>query len=1356
MAMVRLRWCIVTKLKLRVYSGKDGAVLFETPMSSCTAHEYVLVADVDADHSADIVAVANNNCGYGPQRGVSVFSGQNWVPTRKIWNQHSYHVTNINEDGTIPRVEDKNWLLPGLNNYRLNTYSPRDLATVDTFTYKANDGQFDSNTATVSIKLIPGNKPPVVNPGLTQTITLPASASLNGAVTDDGLPMSGGLAVNWSEVSGPGTVTFGDSHAAVTTASFSAVGVYILRLTASDSQLSSSADVTVSAGTPILTLINPNNGRQGQANLNVAITGEFTHFSSQSVASFSGTGITVNSTAMGDDNHITANITIAADAALGARDVTVTTSAEVASLAGGFAVGAGTPILTVINPNSGRQGQTSLNVAITGQFTHFSNGASVASFGGTDITVNSTTVADSTHATANITIANNAALGARSVTVTTNAEVASLANGFAVTAGTPALTLISPNSRQQGQSNLDVAITGQFTHFNGQSAIGFSGTGITINSTTVGDATHATVNITIADDAPIGARNVTVTTNTEVVSLANGFTITAAPPILTAIGPNSGQQGQSNLIVAITGRFTHFVNGTSVASFSGTDITINSFSVGDATHATAGITIAGNAALGARNVTVTTNAEVVPLPNSFTVIAVPTPAISQISPNAGQQGQTNLNVVITGQFTNFINNTSVASFSGTGITVNSFTVGDATHATANITIAANAALGARTVTVTTNAQVVSLANCFTVTAGTPILTLINPNNGQQGEVNLDVAITGQFTHFVNGHSTVSFSGSDITINSFTVGDATHATANITIAANAALGARNVTVTTYAEVVSLASSFAVTAGTPILTLINPNSGQQGQANLNVAITGQFTHFSGTSAVHFSGSGIAINNIIVVNATHATVNITIAGNASPGVRSVSVTTDTEVASLAGSFTVAGPPILTLISPNSGQQGQASLDVAITGQYTNFLDHQSAVSFGGTGITVNSITVVDATYATANITIEGNAALGARNVTVTTNAEVASLADSFTVTAAPMQLKLGQNVITAGNNVSFVLSFFDSAGHPVPPSTSPVCGMTAMFTGLNQGTMPVVGAGVVSTSSNTRGAFRLTCSADPLSQSQEFVVIEPDGAAPSQPGLYSTLSKSLADVGSGLGKIADALQQPNPQLSAIQSLHAALLASRDAVDLIETRNSSAFSPEGGFPPTTGELSEQGFYPTSDDVAFSNLVDSITSKIIDTNNFIKSLDKYPFILTEDDVTQLNQLNSDLAALQSQFQALNPSIYGVVAASSRVNCLLANYLPNYLYAVVNIADRALTSDGYLVHMLAPGEFYMLPAGQRGPRPALDTPSAFYGQARPAFLGMIDLMISQSVMTQLVEKLYGPAIKALDKLGHAPGGRRNA
>ncbi len=90
------------------------------------------------------------------------------------------------------------------------------------------------------------NAAPAVNAGADQTITLPASASLNGSATDDGLPNPpGALSRAWTKVSGPGTVTFADATNPVTTATFSAAGEYVLRLTANDSALIGSDDVQI-------------------------------------------------------------------------------------------------------------------------------------------------------------------------------------------------------------------------------------------------------------------------------------------------------------------------------------------------------------------------------------------------------------------------------------------------------------------------------------------------------------------------------------------------------------------------------------------------------------------------------------------------------------------------------------------------------------------------------------------------------------------------------------------------------------------------------------------------------------------------------------------------------------------------------------------------------------------------------------------------------------------------------------------------------------------------------------------------------------------------------------------------------
>jgi hypothetical protein len=97
------------------------------------------------------------------------------------------------------------------------------------------------------------NQAPQVNAGADATILAAAEAgaatvgALNGAVADDGLP-GGPLGSTWTKVSGSGTVTFADAAQPRTTATFSLPGTYVLRLSATDTQLTASDDVTVTVG----------------------------------------------------------------------------------------------------------------------------------------------------------------------------------------------------------------------------------------------------------------------------------------------------------------------------------------------------------------------------------------------------------------------------------------------------------------------------------------------------------------------------------------------------------------------------------------------------------------------------------------------------------------------------------------------------------------------------------------------------------------------------------------------------------------------------------------------------------------------------------------------------------------------------------------------------------------------------------------------------------------------------------------------------------------------------------------------------------------------------------------------------
>jgi len=101
-----------------IYDGETGATRVNIRNGSGTTLEYPLVADIDSDGNAEIIVAGGG--------GLRAFesAGIGWAPTRKIWNQHTYHINNISDDGTIPQFEQPSWL--SHNTYRLNTFADRD------------------------------------------------------------------------------------------------------------------------------------------------------------------------------------------------------------------------------------------------------------------------------------------------------------------------------------------------------------------------------------------------------------------------------------------------------------------------------------------------------------------------------------------------------------------------------------------------------------------------------------------------------------------------------------------------------------------------------------------------------------------------------------------------------------------------------------------------------------------------------------------------------------------------------------------------------------------------------------------------------------------------------------------------------------------------------------------------------------------------------------------------------------------------------------------------------------------------------------------------------------------------------
>uniref|UniRef100_C6E609 Fibronectin type-III domain-containing protein n=1 Tax=Geobacter sp. (strain M21) TaxID=443144 RepID=C6E609_GEOSM len=192
----------------------------------------------------------------------------------------------------------------------------------------------------------------------------------------------------------------------------------------------------------------------------------------------------------------------------------------------------------------------------------------------------------------------------------------------------------------------------------------------------------------------VGAGTATLST-----SYINGGVLIALRPIaivnpaVTGLSTSSMTQGSGPTTVTITG--TGFQDGATVA-VSGTGVTAGTVSYVSATSLTVPLTVAADAAAGARTLTVT-NPDTGFGTTTFTVNSAPAPTVLSTSPAFMIQGAGPTTVTIAGS--NFQSGSTVA-FSGTGITLGAVTYVDPATLTVPVTVAVGATLGGRDVTVT--------------------------------------------------------------------------------------------------------------------------------------------------------------------------------------------------------------------------------------------------------------------------------------------------------------------------------------------------------------------------------------------------------------------------------------------------------------------------------------------------------------------------------------------------------------------------------------------------------------------------------------------------------------------------------
>jgi hypothetical protein len=123
------------------------------------------------------------------------------------------------------------------------------------------DNDCDGLTDSADTEDCTGNQPPAVDAGADRTAEVGAAIAIDATVSDDGLP-DGSLEVLWSQESGPDQAEIDDPLAEDIQVTFPAAGDYVLRLVATDGELSAQDEVRVNVteGGPTIEITSPRPG----------------------------------------------------------------------------------------------------------------------------------------------------------------------------------------------------------------------------------------------------------------------------------------------------------------------------------------------------------------------------------------------------------------------------------------------------------------------------------------------------------------------------------------------------------------------------------------------------------------------------------------------------------------------------------------------------------------------------------------------------------------------------------------------------------------------------------------------------------------------------------------------------------------------------------------------------------------------------------------------------------------------------------------------------------------------------------------------------------------------------------------
>jgi hypothetical protein len=639
------------------------------------------------------------------------------------------------------------------------------------------------------------------------------------------------------------------------------------------------------------------------------------------------------------------------------------------------------------------------------------------------------------------------------------------------------------------------------SNFDNSASVQWNGTAI---PTQFGSSTQLSATVAASLINSPGTALVTVSDNGATSSPAT-FTIAPAP-VISSLSPDTATAGASAFAMTVTG--TGFVSGATVqwTNTSGTTSLTTTF--GSATQLTAQVPAALIATAGTATVNVL-ESEVTS--NNLTFTIVPGPAITSLSPNTATAGQAGFTLTVNG--TGFVSG-AVVQWNGTAL---STTFVSATQLTAPVSATLIATAGTATVTVAENG-VTSTGSPFAIAALT--ITSLSPNTATAGQAGFTLTVNG--SGFVSG-AVVQWNSTDLTTAFVST---TQLTATVPASLVATAGSASVTVSENG-VTSTGATFTIAALT--ITSLSPNTATAGQADFTLTVNG--SGFVSGAVVHWNTTALTTT---FVNATQLTAPVTASLVATAGSATVTVT-ENGVTSTGATFTIAPPPAITSLSPNTATAGQAGFALTVNG--TGFVSG-AVVQWNTTAL---ATAFVSATQLTATVTAGLVATAGSATVTVAENG-VTSSGATFTIAPPPVITSLSPNTAAAGgtaftmtvNGTGFVSSaVVEWNGTPLSTTFVGAAELTAQVT-ANLIATPTTAPVTVVENGVTSNAANFTVAAEPVITS-----LNPLAATASGPAFILTVN--------GTGFLSGAVVHWNSTALTTTFVNATELTAQVAANLI-----------------------------------------------------------------------------------------------------------------------------------------------------------------------------------------------------------------